>query len=44
MIGAICGAVAGAFYGIPNAIRAKSEAFLPQHLLDVLHDFERMFC
>ena len=43
-IGAICGAVAGAFYGVPDDIRAKSEAFLPQHLLDVLHDFERMYC
>ena len=43
-IGAICGAVAGAFYGVPDGIRAKSEAFLPQHLLDVLHDFERMYC
>ena len=43
-IGAICGAVAGAFYGVPDDIRAKSESFLPQHLLDVLHDFERTYC
>ena len=41
-IGAICGAVAGAFYGVPDDIRAKAETFLSQHLLDVLHDFERV--
>ena len=43
-IGAICGAVAGAFYGVPDDIRAKVETFLPQHLLDVFHDFEQVYC
>ena len=43
MIGAICGAVAGAFYGVPDDIRAKAETFLNAHLLKTLHDFERMF-
>ena len=43
-IGAICGAVAGAFYGVPDDIHAKAETFLPQHLLEVLHDFECMYC
>ena len=42
-IGAICGAVAGAFYGVPAAIRAKAETFLDAHLLKALHGFERMF-
>ena len=42
-IGAICGAVAGAFYGVPAAIRAKAETFLDGHLLKALHGFERMF-
>ena len=41
-IAAICGAVAGAFYGVPDDIRAKAETFLSAHLLGVLHDFERM--
>ena len=41
-IGAICGAVAGAFYGVPDDIRAKAETFLTPHLLEALHDFERM--
>ena len=42
-IGAICGAVAGAFYGVPDDIRAKAETFLDDHLLKTLHDFERVF-
>ena len=42
-IGAICGAVAGAFYGVPDDVRTKSETFLTPHLLEVLHGFERMF-
>ena len=39
-IGAICGAVAGAFYGVPDDIRAKAETFLTPHLLAALHGFE----
>ena len=42
-IGAICGAVAGAFYGVPDDIRAKAETFLDEHLLGVLHGFEQRF-
>ena len=41
-IGAICGAVADAFYGVPDDIRAKAETFLTPHLLEALHGFERM--
>ena len=40
-IGAITGAVAEAYYGVPDDIRAMAETFLPQHLLETLHDFER---
>ena len=39
-IGAICGAVAGAYYGVPADIRAKAETFLDRPLLKTLHDFE----
>ncbi len=42
-IGAITGAVAGAFYGVPNDIRSLAEMFLDERLLDELHKFERMF-
>ena len=42
-IGAICGAVAGAYYSVPDDIRAKTETFLDAHLLKTLHDFDRMF-
>ena len=42
-IGAIAGAVAGAFYGVPDDIRAKAETFPDGYLLKTLHDFERMF-
>ncbi len=43
-IGAICGAVAEAFYGVPEEIRAKALTFLPQHLLGVLERVESVFC
>ena len=39
-IGAICGAVAGAYYGVPEEIRMKAETFLDAPLLKTLHDFE----
>jgi type I restriction enzyme M protein len=42
-LGAICGAVAGAYYGVPNDIREKAETFLDGHLLKTLNDFERTF-
>ncbi len=43
-IAAICGAVAGAFYGVPEDIRAKAETFLPFHFIETLHSFESKFC
>ena len=43
-IGAICGAVAGAFYGVPDEIRAKAMTFLPKHLANVLKRVELVFC
>ena len=43
-IGAICSAVAGAYYGVPAEIRAKAETFLDVRLLETLHAFEREFC
>ena len=42
-IGAIAGAVAEAYYGVPGDIRAQAEAFIPRHLLETLHDFERKY-
>jgi type I restriction enzyme M protein len=42
-IAAICGTVAGAFYGVPDDIRTKAAAFLPSHLLETLHSFESKF-
>ena len=39
-IGAITGAVAGAYYGVPDEIRAKAEKFLPDHLMRVLYAAE----
>ena len=41
-IAAICGAVAGAYYGVPDEIRVKAELFLTPDLADTLHEFERM--
>ncbi|MBR3821972.1 MAG: ADP-ribosylglycohydrolase family protein, partial [Kiritimatiellae bacterium] len=42
-IAAITGAVAGAYYGVPDEIRAKAETFLDVYLLQRLYYFERMF-
>ena len=42
-IGAICGAAAEAFYGVPNEIRSKAMTFLPHHLLGVLERAESVF-
>ena len=42
-IGAICGAVAEAFYAVPNEIRATAMMFLPQHLLGELERAESVF-
>ena len=39
-LGAICGAVAGAYYGVPDEIRAKAFTFLPRRLRDVLNATE----
>ena len=39
-IGAICGAVAGAYYGVPEGIHTKAETFLDKPLFDALHGFE----
>lgn len=43
-LAAIAGAVAGAYYGIPDAIRAKAETFLDGNLRHVILRFERAFC
>ena len=42
-IGAICGAVAGAYYGVPDDIRAQAESFLDPFLLETLKRFEVVF-
>ena len=40
-IAAITGAVAGAYYGVPEDIREKAETFLDAYLLEILYAFER---
>ena len=42
-IGAICGAVAGAYYGVPDDIRAQAESFLDPFLLETLNRFEVVY-
>ena len=41
--GAICGAIAGAYYGVPSDIKAKVRQLLDEHLLNVLDKFENYF-
>ncbi|MBQ3748928.1 MAG: ADP-ribosylglycohydrolase family protein [Kiritimatiellae bacterium] len=42
-IAAIAGAVAGAYYGIPNQINAKASTFLDRQLAETLRVFKREF-
>lgn len=42
-IGAITGAVAEAFYGVPDDIRSKAETYLDSTLLDILRRFEEKY-
>lgn len=43
-IAAIAGAVAGAYYGIPDGIREKAGTFLDDNLRNVILRFESAFC
>jgi type I restriction enzyme M protein len=42
-IAAITGAVAEAYYGVPDRIRAKAESYLDSTLLDILRRFEERY-
>lgn len=39
--GAICGAIAGAYYGVPQNIKEQALTFLNEELLDVIKDFDK---
>ena len=41
-MGAITGAIAGAYYGVPEDIKTKAEKFLPKYLLEVVKRFEKL--
>ena len=42
-VGAITGAVAGAYFGVPQAVRDRALRFLDGRLLKILTDFEKRF-
>ena len=42
-IAAIAGGVAGAYYGVPHAIREQAEGYLDERLLGILTEFERRY-
>lgn len=42
-IGAITGAVAEAYYGVPDSIRSMAESYLDSTLLDILRRFEEKY-
>ena len=39
--GAMAGAIAEAYYGVPEDLKAKCEEFLPDHMLEILHTFSK---
>lgn len=45
-IGAICGGVAGAYYGVPDdlLLEAKKKFRFKDDLLDIIRDFESVYC
>lgn len=45
-IGAICGGVAGAYYGVPEdlVLEAKKKFRFKEELLDIIRDFEEKYC
>lgn len=42
-LGAIAGAVAGAYYGVPKAIRENTMKYLDSNLICVIEEFERTY-
>ncbi len=40
-IGAITGAIAEAYYGIPDEIKEKAKTYIPEDLLQMVIDFEK---
>ena len=42
-MGAITGAIAGAFYGVPKAIAQKAISYLTEYLKQVLIDFTNIY-
>ena len=43
-IGAMTGAIAGAFYGVPSDIAEQALSFLDTRLVDTLVRFEKKYC
>lgn len=41
--GAICGAIAGAYYGVPDDVKKAACKLLDPNLLDVVNDFEKQY-
>lgn len=37
---AVAGAVAGAFYGVPDTVKEKAMTYFPEELLDIIKLFE----
>lgn len=42
-VGAICGSIAGAFYGVPNDLREKVLSYMDARQTEILHQFEELF-
>ena len=42
-IAAICGSIAGAYYGIPEKIRIQCMAFLDKNMVELLQEFEERY-
>lgn len=43
-IAAIAGGIAGAYYGVPDYLSAQAMEHLPEDLLDILTEFEKVYC
>ena len=42
-VASMAGAIAGAFYGIPDYIASQLDGYLTEHLAKVVHEFHKLF-
>lgn len=42
-VASMAGAIAGAFYGVPDYIASQLDGYLTEHLAKIVHEFHRLY-